>query len=70
MVAKLENFGISPYTLLTAILLVFMGELCYSFIPDAYMEGKMEKFFYILNIILMVFIFGVLSLLQVFSGGI
>lgn len=44
MVVKLEKYGISMYSVAIAILLVGIGELSYTYIPEAALSGDNQRF--------------------------
>lgn len=64
LVTKLQKYGISPYTLCSSVLMICMGYLCYYHIPRTFLKKDVDSFFQILNLMLLIFIFGLVILLQ------
>jgi intracellular septation protein A len=57
-IKKLQNYGLSVPQFVMAIMLVVMGVFTYYVAPTAFLYGKYELFFTILNSVLIMMILG------------
>jgi len=57
-VKRLEDIGISPFSMCLGIILVVMGILTYYLAPAAFIFDQMGIFFFILNFVLILMIVG------------
>lgn len=64
-IIKLEKMGLSPPTLVVALLLTFMGFLTYYLVPLAFQLRQFEIFIFLLNIILLFMIVGLTFLVNI-----
>lgn len=56
--------GVSFYTIAISVLLIIIGEICFTFIPKAYISGEIAKFLFYVNLTLLIFILGLVILSQ------